>query len=107
MDIVKIFTAPLQFPCGPGTTCCSVGQSAETVSLFISALTGLGLNIKVYNIEENGEELFTKYPDAGELLKEFGPGITPILIMNDEVLGVGVATPEIARTIISEKLAQS
>ena len=62
--------------------------------------------VKVYNIEENGEELFTRYPEAGELLKEYGPGMTPILVMNDEVLGVGVATPEIARMIVSEKLAQ-
>jgi len=38
------------------------------------------------------------------LLKEFGPGITPILSLNDEVVAMGVATPEEALTLLREKL---
>jgi hypothetical protein len=104
MNVVRIFTAPLQFPCGPGTTCCSIGQSEETVKALVSAMEGLGVSVKVYNVEEDGGELFTRFPSAGELLKEYGPGITPILSLNDEVVAMGVATPEEALTVISEKL---
>ena len=104
MNVVRIYTAPLQFPCGPGTTCCSVGQSEEYVKALVSAMEGLGVSVKVHNVEEDGDELFSRFPSAGEMLKEFGPGITPILSLNDEVVAMGVATPEEALTVISEKL---
>ena len=104
MNVVRIFTATLQFPCGPGTTCCSVGQSEEYVKALVSAMEGLGVSVKVHNVEEDGGELFSRFPSAGEMLKEFGPGITPILSLNDEVIAMGVATPEEALTVISEKL---
>ena len=104
MNVVRIYTAPLQFPCGPGTTCCSVGQSEEYVKALVSAMEGLGVSVKVHNVEEDGDELFARFPSAGEMLKEFGPGITPILSLNDEVIAMGVATPEEALTVISEKL---
>ena len=55
MNVVRIFTAPLEFPCGPGTTCCSIGQSEETVkALVVSAMEGLGVSVKVHNVEEDG-----------------------------------------------------
>ena len=104
MNVVRIYTAPLQFPCGPGTTCCSVGQSEEYVKALVSAMEGLGVSVKVHNVEEDGDERFARFPSAGEMLKEFGPGITPILSLNDEVVAMGVATPEEALTVISEKL---
>lgn len=106
MNVVRIFTASLQFPCGPGTTCCSVGQSEEYVKALVSAMENLGVSVKVHNIVEDGDELFSRFPSAGELLKEFGPGITPILSLNDEVVAMGVSTPEDALTVISEKLGQ-
>jgi len=106
MNVVKIFTVPLQFPCGPGTTCCSIGQSAEYVKALVSAVENIGVSVKVYNVEEDGDELFSRFPSEGELLKEFGLGITPILSLNDEVVAMGVSTPEDALTVISEKLGQ-
>ena len=106
MNVVRIYTAPLQFPCGPGTTCCSVGQSEEYVKALVSAMEGLGVSVKVHNVEEDGDELFARFPSAGEMLKEFGPGITPILSLNDEVVAMGVSTPEDALTVLSEKLRQ-
>ena len=106
MNIVRIFTATLQFPCGPGTTCCSIGQSEETVAALVSAMEGLGVSVKVHNVEEDGGELFTRFPSAGEMLKEYGPAITPILSLNDEVVAMGVSTEEVALAVISEKLGQ-
>lgn len=105
MSAVSIFTAPLQFPCGQGTTCCSIGQSEEHVKALVHAIEGLGVSVKVYNVEED-DYLFSQFPSAGEVLKEFGPGITPILILNDEVVGMGVSTPEDAVSVIREKLEQ-
>jgi len=98
-----MYTAPLQFPCGPGTTCCSVGQSDEYIGQLTSAIENMGVAVKVHRIEKDND-LGTRFPDAGVLLKEFGPGITPILSLNDEVVAMGVATPEEALTVISEKL---
>ncbi len=106
MNVVRIFTAPLQFPCGPGTTCCSIGQSEETVTALVSAMANLGVSVKVHNVEEDGGELFSRFPSAGELLKEYGPAITPILSLNDEVVAMGVTTQEVALAVISEKLSQ-
>ncbi len=104
MNIVRIFTAPLQFPCGEGTTCCSIGQSEESVKALVSAVKDLGVAVKVHNVEEEEGELLSRFPSAGEMLKEFGPGITPILSFNDEVVAMGVLTPEDVRTVICEKL---
>jgi hypothetical protein len=39
-------------------------------------------------------------------LKEFGPGITPILSLNDDLVAMGVSTVKDALTVISEKLGQ-
>jgi hypothetical protein len=69
-------------------------------------MTSLGVSVKVHNIEEDGGELFTRFPSAGELLKEYGPAITPILSLNDEVVAMGVSSNEIALAVISEKLGQ-
>ncbi|MEN6423079.1 MAG: hypothetical protein ABFD76_14155 [Smithella sp.] len=104
MNIVKIFAATLQFPCGPRTTCCSVGQSPEMVDAFVSSIKTLGVIVKTYSVEDERTELFSNYPDVGEMLKEFGPGITPILIFNDEVVAMGVSTPELAAEVIKEKM---
>jgi len=102
--IVRMFTVPLQFPCGPGTTCCSVGQSEDDVKAMVSAVESLGVSVKVYNVEVDGNELNSRFPSAGEMLKEFGPGITPILSLDDDVVAMGVSTPDVAVTVISEKL---
>ncbi len=104
MKIVRIFTTPLQFPCGPGTTCCSIGQSEEYIKTLVSALEEMGVSVKVHDIDGDGDELLSRFPSAWELLKEFGSGITPILTLNDDVVAMGVPTIEDALTVISEKL---
>ncbi len=104
MNVVRIFTTPLQFPCGPGTTCCSIGQSEEYIKTLVSALEGMGVSAKVHDIDGDGEELSSRFPSAWELLKDFGPGITPILSLNDEVVAMGVPTVEDALSVIQEKL---
>ena len=48
MNVVRIYTAPLQFPCGPGTTCCSVGQSDEYIGQLTSAIENMGVVVKVH-----------------------------------------------------------
>ena len=55
-------------------------------------MEGLGVSVKVHNVEEDSGELFTRFPSAGEMLKEYGPAITPILSLNDEVVAMGVST---------------
>ncbi|MFB3924477.1 MAG: hypothetical protein ACE14T_00355 [Syntrophales bacterium] len=82
----------------------------SSITLFhlslLKIIEDIGVSVKVHNIEKDGDELFSRFPSAGELLKEFGPGITPILTLNDEVVAMGVATPEDVRSVINEKLGQ-
>ncbi|MCX5835102.1 MAG: hypothetical protein NTV99_11470 [Deltaproteobacteria bacterium] len=106
MNVVRIFTASLQFPCGPGTTCCSIGQSEEYVKALVSAMEGLGVSVKVHPIEKDND-LGARFPDAGKMLEEFGPGITPILSFNDELVAMGVPTIEEAVSMIKERINQS
>jgi hypothetical protein len=60
--------------------------------------------VKVHHIIEEDNDLGTRFPDAGALLKKFGPGITPILSLNDEVIAMGISKPEDALTLLREKL---
>lgn len=102
-QIVRIYTAPLQFPCGEGTTCCSIGQSDEYVSSLASAIEKLGVTVKLHNVEKD-DDLALRFPSASKLLEELGPGITPILSFNDDLAAMGLATLEEAVSVIRERL---
>ncbi|HOF05883.1 MAG TPA: hypothetical protein PK175_09790 [Syntrophales bacterium] len=102
-QIVRIYTAPLQFPCGEGTTCCSIGQSDEYVSSLAAAIESLGVTVKLHNVAKD-DDLALRFPDATKLLEEFGHGITPILSFNDELAAMGLATIEEAVSVIRERL---
>lgn len=101
--IVRIFTAPLQFPCGSDSSCCGpIGQSDDDLKKLSDAIRNLGVVVEVYNIKENG---FTgRFPNVAKLLGSFGPGIVPILAIGDEVISMGVPKPEEAAQAVKEKL---
>lgn len=100
---VRIFTAPLQFPCGPGSTCCGpIGQSEDDVKKFSDAIINLNVAVEVYNIMEDG--FAGRFPIVANLLGSFGPGIVPILAIGDEVISMGTPTPEEAVQAVKERL---
>lgn len=101
--VVRIFTAPLQFPCGPNSSCCGpIGQSDEDVKKLSAAIKNLGVEVDVHNIMEEG---FNKrFPSIGNLLGSFGPGIVPVLSIGDEIISMGTPTIEEAVQAVKEKL---
>ncbi|MCM8792710.1 MAG: hypothetical protein NC826_06220 [Candidatus Omnitrophica bacterium] len=101
--IVKIFTLPLQFPCGPNSSCCGpIGQSQDDIKELTESIKNLGVEVEIYDIMEEG---FTRrFPNVANLLGSFGPGIVPILAIGDEIISIGTPTPEEAVQIVKEKL---
>ncbi|MCM8830418.1 MAG: arsenic metallochaperone ArsD family protein [Candidatus Omnitrophica bacterium] len=101
--VVNIFTAPLQFPCGVGSSCCGpIGQSEEDIKKLSDSIKGLGVSVEVYNImEENFDKSF---PQVASLIGSFGPGITPILAIDDDIISMGNPSIEEAIQIVKEKI---
>ncbi len=101
--IVRIFTAPLQFPCGEGSSCCGpIGQSEEEVEKLTNAIKELGVAVEVYNVMD--ENFDTSFPQIANLLGSFGPGIVPILSIGEEVISIGTPSIEEAVQIVKEKI---
>jgi hypothetical protein len=101
--VVRIFTAPLQFPCGPNASCCGpTGQSEDDVKKLSNAIRNLGVGVEIQNIMEDG--FAKRFPSVANLLGSFGPGIVPILAIGDEVISMGTPTPEEAVQAVKEKL---
>jgi len=101
--VVRIFTAPLQFPCGPNSSCCGpIGQSDDDVKRLSDAIRDLGVAVEVYNIME--DDFAKRFPDIATLLGSFGPGIVPILAIENEVISMGNPTIEEALEAVKEKL---
>jgi hypothetical protein len=100
---VKVFTMEQQFPCGPQASCCGpIGQSEEDVKKIADAIRDLGVGVEVYNVMEDG--FARRFPSIANLLGSFGPGIVPILAIGDEVISMGIPTPEEAAQAVKEKL---
>ncbi len=101
--VVRIFTLPLQFPCGPNSSCCGpIGQTEEEIKKLSDAIKNLGVEVEVYNITE--KDISKKFPSVVKLLTSFGPGIVPVLAIGDEVISVGRLTPEEAVKAIKENI---
>ena len=100
--VVSIFTAPLQFLCGPNASCCGpIGQSEDDVKKLSDAIRNLGVDVEINNIMEDG--FAERFPIIANLLGSFGPGIVPILAIGDEVVSIGIPTPEEAVQAVKEK----
>lgn len=105
--VVNIFTIPIQFPCGPQSSCCGpIGQSEEKIqSLKSSIEKELGCRVGVINVM-NGSEMRNYLPIA-RLVQSFGPVALPIVTLDGEVISMGNPTPEEAVLSIREKIKQA
>lgn len=100
---VKVFTMKQQFPCGPNSSCCGpIGQSDDDIKKLSDAIRDLGVGVEVHNIMEDG--FAKRFPSVANLLGSFGPGIVPILTIGDEIISMGVPTPEEAIQVVKEKI---
>jgi len=104
--VVRIFTMPLQFPCGPTAACCGpVGQSNEEIQkLKKSIVKELKVPVEVRNVT-NGKDMRDFRPISG-LLRTFGPSSLPFIAIGDEVVSMGNPAPEEAVAALREKLEE-
>ena len=101
---VRIFTLPLQFPCGPQSSCCGpVGQSeAQIESLKNTIETETGQTVEVLSVT-NGKEM-KNHLQIVRMVRSFGPMALPIITLNGEVVTMGNITPEQALSALKEKM---
>lgn len=105
--VIRVFTMPLQFPCGPQSACCGpVGQSDEDVQKLKEQIEkNLSVKVEVKNILK-GEEM-KSHREILALFRTFGPMSLPIIAVEDEVVSMGNPTPEEAVEALREKVAPS
>ena len=97
--IVRIFTMPQEFPCGPQSSCCGpIGQTEEEIrtlqntvekklGLTVETLTVETLNVKDGKIMQNHRNILST-------LRSLGWGVLPIVALGDKVVCMGLPTPD-------------
>lgn len=101
--VVRIFTMPQEFPCGPQASCCGpVGQSEEEVKALSAAVEELGVEVEVHNVKDMND--LANYQNVLTLLRSFGLVAVPVLTVGDEVVSIGVPTPEQAVSAVKGNL---
>lgn len=75
--IVRIFTMPEEFPCGPQSSCCGpVGQTEEDIQALRSAIEKeIGCRIEI--VDSTNGDLMKKYLQISQLVHTFGPTALP------------------------------
>jgi len=103
---LRIFMMPQQFPCGPQSSCCGpIGQSEEEVQNLKAAMEReLGYQVEVVNVL-NGTQMKHHLPIV-RLFRSFGPAALPIIALDEEVVSMGIPTPEEAILAVREKINQ-
>ena len=104
--LVRLFTMPKQFPCGPAAACCGpVGQSTEEIQRLKESIEKeLSVPVEVRNVTK-GEDMRDFRPISG-LFRSFGPMSLPIIAIEDEVVSMGNPAPEEAVAALREKLRE-
>jgi len=102
---VRIFMIPLTFPCGTGTTCCSMGQSEEEIQSLKSTIEKeTGYQIEVVNVMNSD---ISNHPQVDQLLRSFGANALPIITLDDEIVSIGAPLPEEAVSALKERMNQT
>lgn len=104
--IIRIFTMPLQYPCGPGAECCGpVGQSEEEVQKLKEAIEReLDATVEVRNVA-NGNDMRDFRPISG-LVRTFGTSALPFITLGDDVVSMGSPAPQEAVAALREKMQE-
>ncbi|MCM8766781.1 MAG: arsenic metallochaperone ArsD family protein [Candidatus Omnitrophica bacterium] len=92
--VLKIFTIPQTFPCGPRSSCCGpIGLSDEEVNFLVNTakkvFTG---EIKVFNLME--EEVQINNKQVVSLVSSLGWGCLPIISLDDKIISLGMPSSE-------------
>ncbi len=105
-QVVRIFTMPVQLPCGPQASCCGpIGQTEEQIqSLRNKIEESVGVKTEVRNVMK-GEDM-KNFREIIALIRSLGPMALPVIAVGDEVVSVGNPEPAEAAELIKEKLQQ-
>lgn len=103
-NVIKIFTMPQKFPCGEGSSCCGpIGQTeAETKNLKEHLSKNIpGAKVETYNVVD-GVQMKSER-NILTMLRNFGWGVLPIIVVNDEPVSMGAPDlPEAVKLIITK-----
>lgn len=99
---VKIYMMPLEFPCGPQSSCCGpIGQSDEEIKGLKDAIEKeLNLDVEVINVRR----IKMSEVSVVRLLNTFGPMALPLIALDGNVVSMGNPSPHEAVQAIKQKL---
>jgi hypothetical protein len=87
--LLKIFTVPQQFPCGPQSSCCGpIGLTEEEVNSLVESVKKVFdgdivvLNLLEPQIQKNNREVVS-------LVASLGWGCLPIISLDSKIVSVG------------------
>lgn len=87
--VLKIFTVPKQFPCGPQSSCCGpIGLSEDEVNSLVNVVKKVfDGEIKVFNLMEKDVQKDNK--QVVSLVVSLGWGCLPIISLDNKIISVG------------------
>ncbi|MCM8818876.1 MAG: arsenic metallochaperone ArsD family protein [Candidatus Omnitrophica bacterium] len=93
-EVLKIFTIPQRFPCGPASSCCGpIGLTEEEVNFLVNtARKVFPGEIKVFNLLE--EEVQMNNKQVVSLVSSLGWGCLPIISLDDKIVSIGMPSSE-------------
>lgn len=87
---VRLYFAPLQYPCGPNSSCCGpVGQSEQDVAGWKRALEAALPGTPVETIDVSQPLRMGRDSSVIRLLNSFGHQACPIIAVDREVISMG------------------
>lgn len=100
---VKIYMMPVEYPCGPQSSCCGpMGQSEEVIQELKGAIEEeFNLSVEVINVRQKIEMSATH---VMKLLNTFGARALPIIALDGDIVSAGNPFPEDALKAISQNL---
>jgi len=95
---IRVYTMPLEMPCGPAASCCGpIGQTEEEIEQLRWGLehTVLGAWVEIINIRQK----LNLQRDAAALtvLQAFGPMALPVLTVDGQIVSIG--PPEVPELV--------
>lgn len=102
---IKIYMMPLEYPCGPQSSCCGpIGQSEGEIQELKSAIEKeFNLNVEIVNIRDGVDMTESQ---VIKLLNTFGAMALPLIALDGDVVSVGNPFPQEAVQAIKQKLAE-
>ncbi len=89
-NVVRLYYAPLSFPCGPQSSCCGpTGQSEEDLSAWVDALKRSIPGLQVETIDATGQLDPQRDQAVMTLLNSFGAVACPIIAVDGEIVSMG------------------